>query len=394
MKKSICIISFSAISRDARVLRQIKYLAPHYHLAVIGYGNPPLEWQNVPNIQWMSIVPLDNKLLAKLVGLAALALGKLMPILYRYWYWRKPEHADALQKAISSGCDAFHANDWEALFIAVEAARRQGGAVVFDAHEYGPLEFESVWFWRLLHSSAIRYLLHQYISNVDISITVAPSLAQRYKQEFQLEPMVVLNTPDYIEVPARPVNPDNIKLVHHGVANRDRHLEAMIEALALSDTRFELHFMLVENDPQYVYSLQQLAWRLAPKRVTFHPPIAPQEIVPQISRYDIGFCLLPPTTYNLKVSLPNKFFDFIVAGLAVCVGPSPEMANFTRQYKIGCVAPGFEPADVAKTLNELTAGQIAEMRQAALNVAKQFNAGQEMKKVVDIYQQLFAGDTA
>jgi hypothetical protein len=40
-RPTICIISFSPIARDARVLRQIDYLAPHYDLAVLGHGASP-----------------------------------------------------------------------------------------------------------------------------------------------------------------------------------------------------------------------------------------------------------------------------------------------------------------------------------------------------------------
>lgn len=54
-KKSICIISFSPIYRDARVLRQIKYLSPFFDLNIIGYGHSHPSWLNMPNVKWISI---------------------------------------------------------------------------------------------------------------------------------------------------------------------------------------------------------------------------------------------------------------------------------------------------------------------------------------------------
>lgn len=388
MKKSLCIIAFSFIHRDARVLRQVKYLAPHYQLTVIGYGDADPGWRDQAMLTWVSVAPLKKDWLTQLIGLALLILGKWQPALYRRWYWRKPHHRFALETVQASGCAAIHANDWDTLPIAVEAAKKTGAAVVFDAHEYAPLQFENFWFWRWLHAPAIRYLLRQYTPSAEASLTVAPLIAQRYQQEFGLKPVVVLNTPDDIALPLKTVNCEQIRLVHHGVSNRNRRLETMIETLALCDQRYSLHFILVENDPEYLQYLKKLAGQITPGRVEFCPPLAVEEIIQHLANYDIGFCLLPPTTYNLEVSLPNKFFDYIIAGLAVCIGPSPSMVEITRQYQLGCIAPTFAPRDVAQVLNQLTTAQIAAMQQAARAAVKQFRAGQEMGKVVELYRRL------
>lgn len=54
---TICIISFSPIARDARVLRQIDHLTPHYDLVVLGYGAPPKRWRNADSVRWFSVDP-------------------------------------------------------------------------------------------------------------------------------------------------------------------------------------------------------------------------------------------------------------------------------------------------------------------------------------------------
>ncbi len=40
-RKSLCILAFSHVAQDARVLRQIHYLAPLYDVTVVGYGESP-----------------------------------------------------------------------------------------------------------------------------------------------------------------------------------------------------------------------------------------------------------------------------------------------------------------------------------------------------------------
>jgi hypothetical protein len=147
--------------------------------------------------------------------------------------------------------------------------------------------------------------------------------------------------------------------------------------------------MLINNDISYLKELKRLANKRARGRITFHEAVLPEEIIGRICEYDIGLCLITPTNYNNLVSLPNKFFDYIIAGLAVCIGPSPSMVELVRKYRFGCVAPTFHPKDVAKTLNKLGRSEIAAMKKASREAAQVLNAGREMKNVVDLYKNLF-----
>lgn len=104
----------------------------------------------------------------------------------------------------------------------------------------------------------------------------------------------------------------------------------MIDTIRLCDRRYHLSFMLV-GDEGYIRHLRIYADRVAPGRVTFLDPVAPDQIMPKIASFDMGIYLLQPTNYNSSIALPNKLFDFIHAGLAVCVGPSPGMAAFVRE---------------------------------------------------------------
>ncbi len=391
MDQSICIIAFSPIQRDARVLRQLKYLAPYFNLSVIGYGDLDQELVSTNQINWTSLTKDTGTILLKAIRLIFLFLGRLIPSLYGIWYWQKSHNATGLQEAINCKSQLYYANDWDALPIAAEAAKKVGGKVILDLHEYAPLEFENIWFWRLLHAPMIRYFLKKYIADVAASITVAPLIAERYQQEFALDPIVVLNTPQLSSVPKKELVPHDIKLVHHGVANRDRRLEVMIETIALCDQRFSLHLMLIETDQAYIDFLKNLAIEVATNRVIFHEPVPPAQIVPEISKYDIGFYPLAPTSYNNSVALPNKFFDFIMAGLAVCIGPSPAMADIVGKHKCGCIAPSFEPTDIAQLLNALQPEEIINMQNAAQQAAQQFNADHEMAKVVNLCRQLTQG---
>jgi len=138
----------------------------------------------------------------------------------------------------------------------------------------------------------------------------------------------------------------------------------------------------------YLDELKAQAQALAPGRIHFRPPVAPSKIVATIANYDMGLFLIPPVNFSYHMVLPNKFFEFVMAGLAVAVGPSPAMSALVEQYHLGVVADDFSPATLAQKLNTLSAADIDDMKQHALAAAQELNAETEMAKLLQIYAQL------
>jgi hypothetical protein len=111
------------------------------------------------------------------------------------------------------------------------------------------------------------------------------------------------------------------------------------------------------------------------------PPVATDEIVPFISQYDMGIYLLEPNNFNNKHALPNKFFEFIQARLAIAIGPSPEMAKIVSNYKLGKVSPDFESQSLANTINSMGPDEIIGFKQNSDKAALVFNAKYNLEKV-------------
>jgi glycosyltransferase involved in cell wall biosynthesis len=381
----LTILSLSIIHQDARVLRQIEYAAREFEVTVVGWGHldrdrPHVTMHPVPRVR----LPATKRALqaARMVG------GRFSPRAFEQWYWAKPDHHQALQAVIASQPHLIHANEAISLPIALSAAQQTGARVLFDAHEYSPDHRANDPLWRLLAQPLYTYLIRRYAPQADAMITVEEHIAQRYAQTFGLQVEVILNAPPYQPLPFRPTHPTRIRMIHHGGAIRERRLETMIEVVALSDTRFTLDFMLLPDDGGYLQRLKALAARQAPGRIQFRDPVPPAEIVRTIHAYDIGLFLLPPVNFSYAMALPNKFFEFIMAGLAVAIGPSPAMAALVRQHGLGVVAPSFEPEDLARTLHDLTPDDINVMKRRALEAAQVLNAEHEMRKLLAIYTRL------
>ena len=386
--KRIAILSFSPLHSDARVLRQVAFLSNHFRVRVISYGPPPTPLSPGIDVNFLSHF-IGQRLIKKIRNTLFLPLGKIFPRwAYPIWYWSGREHWTALKLLSKGTTDFIHANDWESLPVAVAASKKTGAGIVLDLHEYA-VEMESRWAWQTFWKPMIDHFLRRYRSHLSASVTVSESIAERYGKEYGFHPLVVMNIPQCRRLPGfRKTNPEAIQLIHHGAALPNRQLELMIQALAHTDSRFTLHFMLIETFPQYVTSLREIAHRLAPGRVFFHSPVGPEEIVPILSSYDIGLFLLPITNFNHALALPNKFFEFITAGLAVFIGPSPEMAPFTQALGFGIVSPSLDPIQVSILLNALNAEEIDRMKKKSLEARKIFNAEKEMGQLERMYERL------
>lgn len=391
MPKRICLTAFSTISRDARVLREISYLSKGFTISVVGFGQLDKPPGTSRNVQMFTIPrPTGVGMMRKVRTLTLLMLGRILPAWgYETWYWSRAEPVAALPLIIKSAPDIIHANHLETLPLAVKASQETGARIVLDLHEYAPLQWDNRRFWKALKKPMVDYFIRQYASEAAATVTVSGLLAERYAQEYGFRPLVVMNTPECHAVPRfRPTSREQIQLVHHGGAHRDRQLDLMIRAMAHTDDRYTLHLFLVETTPGYISQLEALAQRLVPHRVIFHDPLPSSDIVSRLSEFDLGIYLLPPVNFNHIGSLPNKFFDFVGAGLGVCIGPSPEMARLAQQFGFGRVAPSFEPIDMASLLNSLTTEDIDGMKRKAIKAGSVLNADVEMNKLTALYSEL------
>jgi hypothetical protein len=253
--------------------------------------------------------------------------------------------------------------------------------VIFDAREYGPGEFESNPRFQKYGKPRALLTLKYAMLKLDEIITVSDSIADLYMQEFGRRPLVVRSIPPYLPLLPSYNLVDGIRMVHHGVANPDRKLENIIDLVVKMNGKFTLDFFLVGNE-SYQMALVERArgypW------IDFKPAIPFNDIISTMNRYDIGVCFFAPTTINLRYCLPNKFFEYIQARLAILSGPSPEIAKIVRNYACGVISPNFEIASLEPVLSSLTRAEVYLMKQKSAVAAQHLCWEEERKKLIEI----------
>jgi hypothetical protein len=194
--------------------------------------------------------------------------------------------------------------------------------------------------------------------------TVSDGIAEAYKEHFHREPVVIMNAPYYRKVCMKtPDNDGSIRLVHHGGATKSRKIEEMIKMMDYVDERFSLDLYLVPGDERYIRRLGKIAAKK--RRVRILPKISMGRLIETLSQYDVGVYLLAPNSFNNEYALPNKFFDFIQARLAIAIGPSPEMRKIVQEYDCGVVSDQYTPEALARQINALTPEKLQVLRKHA-----------------------------
>lgn len=357
IKPRLLVISFSDLGTDPRVSRQIDLLSKYFDVSAVGFAPPKadgVEFIQVPRHHWGSG--------QKFWAAASLKLRR-----YEASYWSSVAVRRAYAALRGKAFSLILANDILALPLAVKI--RSSAAVLFDAHEYAPLEFEESWRWRFFLKDFNHYLCSTYLPQVDAMTTVCDGIAEEYQRNFGIHVDTINNAPPYFDLaPYFSAENHAIRMVHHGAAIPSRQLEIMIESTSAMDARFTLDLMLVPSVPSYYEHLKFLA-RDNP-RIRFPPPVAMRELPLALNQYDVGIYLLPPNNFNNRFSLPNKFFEFVQARLAIAIGPSPEMAALVTRYDMGVIAGDFSTSSFAKTLSALDHKQINRFKANADRAAR------------------------
>jgi len=97
---------------------------------------------------------------------------------------------------------------------------------------------------------------------------------------------------------------------------------------------------------------------------------------------------MPGDTLNATFALPNKFFEYIMAGLALCVTELPEMASIVRRYDLGRLAAGCSAAAFAEAVNGFTPEAIERYRGNARLAAQELNWQRESARLVELCDQM------
>jgi glycosyltransferase involved in cell wall biosynthesis len=276
------------------------------------------------------------------------------------------------------------AADTDTLTAAMAIKRLRGMAVIWDAHEYftevpeleGRRLVKKIW-------QTIEKTLAPYADEIT---TVSPGLANVLKTNYRKEIAIIYNVPKKEETPANVQPPLHPVLLYQGMLNEGRGLEQMIEAMeSLPETT-----LVLAGEGDLSASLRkQAAASEASDRIVFAGWQDARSLRQLTCSGTLGLNLLNGTSLSYRLSLANKFFDYMHAGLPSVNMAFGEYTAILSKYPVGIVVPDLEPAHIAATIQEILASRhrLDEMRKSCIQASDVYSWQNEEKKVLAIVQK-------
>lgn len=248
-----------------------------------------------------------------------------------------------------------------------------------------------------IQAAAARWEDH-FLGQVDELITVSEELGENLVKAYNLPrmPEIIYNTNElasrykYKGPSLRSVLGvgDAPILVHSGSVRSGRGVEYVVQALPQLPG---LHFLLITGSSnEYLEDVLKQAETLGVRdRVHLHPLLPYDEAASFIAEANIG--VIPMDHYgNAEVALPNKFFDYILAGLPVVTADTKSLARVMAEWPVGRVFPAGDVTALTQALSEVVNDpkrfQIAISSRPDLLL--QFSWEMQTKKLRDIYLRL------
>jgi hypothetical protein len=177
-------------------------------------------------------------------------------------------------------------------------------------------------------------------------------------------------------------------VLYHGIVAPGRGLEPAIDSVAEWSSDRSL-YIRGPGSEDYLASLRRRIVDAGVEgRVFLLPPIPMTELVAAAAEFDIGFFALPGHSLHNEYALPNKFFEYAMAGLALCVSELAEMSSILTKYELGATFAKVTPDHIAKAINALSREKIDQFKKNSLIAAKELCWEVESKSLVSALSAL------
>ncbi|GHO84840.1 glycosyltransferase [Dictyobacter formicarum] len=128
------------------------------------------------------------------------------------------------------------------------------------------------------------------------------------------------------------------------------------------------------------------------ERIKLLPAVPYAELLDWTSSADLGLLLLPPThSLSIRYCLPNKFFEYLMAGLPILSARLDAISDMIHRYHVGHVLDELTPASVGQAINTLLADRDLwqTMHANALAaIAHGLTWEEEATKLINLYQAI------
>jgi glycosyltransferase involved in cell wall biosynthesis len=255
---------------------------------------------------------------------------------------------------------------------------------VYDAHEYFT-EMKELWIrprvqklWLAIEKFSVPKFNYGY--------TVSDGLAGIFNTKYHRSFITIRNLPVL-----HPLNA-NIKreklLLFQGAVNEARGFEYLIPAM-----KHIPYKLVICGDGNFMQQLKNLIEQnRVQDKVELKGMMLPEDMRPVAQRAALGLGLAEKEGLNQFYALPNKFTEYMHAGLPQLAMGFPEYQKINSEYKVAVLIDELSEALIVDTINKTMNDDqlLNDLEKNALKAREVYNWQNEEKKLIQYYQQIFS----
>ncbi|MBI5645555.1 MAG: glycosyltransferase [Ignavibacteriae bacterium] len=365
-----CVLVSGDATTDSRCLRFARVLTSFGRVTVLAPGDSETERELEPGIHLQTMAAPRGSLRRRLA-----------------WFW---QHAPGTPAARAAGLCL--ASDLYVLPAAARAAARNRVPLCFDSRELYPSIASLVArpvtrvFWRAVEQ--------RYASRAQTIFTVNDSIAEILRGRYPRVPVeLARNYPSSssrlpgidvrasLGVPAEAVLFLSLGGVQDG-RGASLYLRAMRE---VSDAH--LLFLGQGDTGQLAEEARVLG---VEPRVHFLPAVPSAEVVATAARADVGLCVIENRGRSYYLSLPNKLFEYLAAGLPVIASNFPELSRVVHEGQCGVLVNPSDETTIVAAFRDLAGSRNTRLQlaAAAARASRNYDADAEHDRVTRVISDL------
>lgn len=279
--------------------------------------------------------------------------------------------------------DAVCAVDLDTILPCLKISRWKNVPRIYDAHELftGLKEVVSrpkiLKAWTGIEKKAVPQFRWGY--------TVSESIAEEFNRRYGVQYQTIRNMPVLHEL--RHKEAAEKFILYQGAVNEARGFEQLIPAMKMVNAR-----LVICGDGNFMPQLKQLIKETGTgNRIELKGLMMPDELREFSSQAYIAIAVPENNGINQYLALPNKFFDYLHAGLPQVTVNFPEYEKLNKKFNVAVLLQDTLPETIAAAINNLLHDAVlhSKLKANCLLARNELCWQQEEKKLLTFYNSVF-----
>ncbi len=290
-----------------------------------------------------------------------------------------------IRELFKTKADLYFAEDLYTLPFVATIAKLKRAKVYYNSREL--YAFLGGLRHRPFLQSVVKSVEKFFITKVDLVLTTGEMDSEFIEKFYGIKNTLVIRNIPLLQTPSAKIDfrklygiaDDKLILLYQGVLLEGRGVPIIMRTMAeLTNT-----VLVILGDGEQKNNFQKLSEQLnISERVFYAGTIGQRELINYTAGGDVGLSLIENISISYYHALPNKFFEYIMAGLPVLCSDLPQMKKIVEEFQVGESLNAEDENNIVLTLKRWCESPelLKSYRNNCLLASQKLNWQEEYKK--------------